>query len=115
MEERNSQPKTKERVDHRLRKDRHFSYVYRKGKRKNSGHFTLFFLPSKFRVYKIGISVSKKLGKANMRNKLKRRVKEIIRTRKLPKDYFNYVVLARDGAQNLSFDEIVKEIEFLFS
>ena len=114
MEEKNSQLKTKERSDHRLKKNRHFSYVYKKGKRKNSGHFTLFSLTSKYRVYKIGISVSKKLGKANVRNKLKRRAKEIIRTQKLPKDYFNYVILAREGAQNLTFDEIKNELEFLF-
>ena len=115
MEEKNSLLKTKERVDHRLKKNKHFSYIYKKGKKTNSNHFTLFSVPSKYRAYKLGISVSKKLGKANVRNKLKRRIKEIIRLGKLPKDNFNYVILARDGAQNLTFDEIQKELIGLFA
>lgn len=115
MEEKNFLLKTKERADHRLKKNKHFSYIYKKGKRINSPHFTLFSVQSKYKVYKLGISVSKKLGKANVRNKLKRRVKEIVRVEKLPKEYFNYVILAREGAGELAFDQIQKELRSLFA
>lgn len=114
MEERNLPLKTKERVDHRLKKNKHFGYIYKKGKRINSRHLTLFCVESKFKNYKIGISVSKKIGKANVRNKLKRRLKEIIRVNELPKNYFNYVLLTREGAQELSFNELEKEVKYLF-
>ncbi len=115
MEEKNSQLKTKERVDHRLKKNKHFSYIYKKGKRKSTKNLTLFAVPSKFKVYKIGISVSKKQGKANKRNKLKRRLKEIVRVENLPENYFNYVLLARDGACELGFDELKEQLKRLFS
>ena len=114
MEERNSQLKTKERVDHRLKKNKHFQYIYKKGKRKSTKNLTLFTVPSRFRNYRIGISVNKKLGKANVRNKLKRRIKEIVRTEKLPKNNFNYVLLTREGAQNLTFNELQLQVRELF-
>ena len=114
VEEKNSQLNTKERVDHRLKKNKHFGYIYKKGKRKSTKNFTLFAVPSKFKTYKIGISVSKKQGKANKRNKLKRRLKEIVRTQNLPQNYFNYVLLAREGAAELSFEELKEQVIKLF-
>ena len=114
MEEKNSLLKTKERSDHRLKKNKHFSYIYKKGKRKSSKNLTLFTVPSRYGNYRIGISVNNKLGKANVRNKLKRRLKEIIRQENLPKEYFNYVLLAREGSQNLTFEELKVQVKELF-
>ena len=91
MEEKNSLLNTKVRTDHRLKKDKQFSYIYKKGKKKSTNNFTLFYLASKFENYKIGYSISKKQGKACKRNKLKRRLKEIVRKNNLTKNYFNYI------------------------
>ena len=102
-------------MDHRLKKAQQFSFIYKKGKRASTGLFTLFSVPSKFSNYKIGYSISKKVGKANKRNKLKRRLREIVKTENLPKNYFNYVLLARPGAAELNFDQLKKEIIRLFS
>ena len=60
-----------------LKKNKEFNYIYKKGERVSTEHFTLFVVKSKYEKFKIGFSVSKKLGKANKRNKLKRRLKEI--------------------------------------
>ena len=102
-------------MDHRLKKAQQFSYIYKKGKRVSTGLFTLFSVPSKFSNFKIGYSISKKVGKANKRNKLKRRLREIVRCENLPKNYFNYVLMARPGAAELEFDELKKEIIRLFN
>ena len=114
VEEKNFQLKTKERVDHRLKKNKHFSYIYKKGKRKSTANFTLFIVPSKFSCFKIGFSVSKKLGKANERNKLKRRLREIVRTERLPKNFNNYILLAREGSTSLEFDKLKTQVVELF-
>lgn len=108
MEERNLPLKAKERADHRLKKNKHFTFIYRKGKKNFSKHLTLFSVPSKFKTYRFGISVSKKIGKANIRNKLKRRIKEIVRVEKLPREYQNYIIMAREGAAELDFYELKK-------
>ena len=101
-------------MDHRLKKAQQFSYIYKKGKRASTQLFTLFSVPSKFSNYKIGYSISKKVGKANKRNRLKRRLREIVRTENRPQDYFNYVLLARPGAAELEFEQLKKEIIYLF-
>lgn len=114
MEEKNSLLNTKVRTDHRLKKDKQFSYIYKKGKKKSTNNFTLFYLASKFENYKIGYSISKKQGKACKRNKLKRRLKEIVRKNNLAKNYFNYIILARENSSQLEFNDIEREIILLF-
>lgn len=100
-------------MDHRLRKNSQFSYIYKKGERVNTEAFTLFVVKSRFENYKIGFSISKKLGKANVRNKLKRRLREITRNMSVPA-YCNYVVLAKEKAVTLDFNGLSKEIKRLF-
>ena len=101
-------------MDHRLRKNSQFNYVYKKGERVHTEHFTLFAVKSKYENYKIGFPINKKLGKANKRNLLKRRMREITRTSINVLPYFNYVVLAKENATDLSFEQIQKELTFLF-
>ncbi len=101
-------------MDHRLRKNSQFNYVYKKGERVHTEHFTLFAVKSKYENYKIGFSINKKLGKANKRNLLKRRMREITRTSINVLPYCNYVVLAKENATDLSFEQIQKELTLLF-
>ncbi len=100
-------------MDHRLRKNSQFQYIYRKGERCHTDNFTLFAVPSRFSTYKIGFSISKKLGKANKRNLLKRRMKEIVKNLQIP-SFCNYVVLAKEGATELDFQHLNFELKRLF-
>ena len=115
MEEKNCLLNAKERPDHRLKKINQFNYIYRKGERKSSKHFSLYIVKSKYSNYKIGYSISKKVGKANQRNLLKRRMKEIVRINKLAACGHNYILQARIGASELTFAEIEKQLNKLFS
>lgn len=115
MEEKNSLHNTKVRSDHRLRKDKQFGYIYKKGKRKSTEYFTLYYLNSKFDNYKIGYSISKKQGKAVKRNKLKRRLKNLVQKFSLPVNKYNFVLLAREGASQLDYKELSNQIILLFN
>ena len=99
---------------HRLRKNKEFNYIYKKGDRVSTEHFTLFVVKSKYNNYRIGFSVSKKLGKANVRNKLKRRLREIVRRDIDVKNFQNYVLLAREEAEKLEFRPLQEEVKKLF-
>ena len=114
MEEKNCLLNKKERPDHRLKKNNQFNYIYKKGERKSSKNFTLFVVKSKYENYKIGYSISKKVGKANQRNLLKRRMREIVRTQKLAQNGHNYILQARMGASELSFAEIEQQLNKIF-
>lgn len=60
-------------------------------------------------IYKFGISVSKKLGNAVLRNKLKRQIKSIIDT----KDYqnsFNCIIILKRGILEKNYQQKEKEL-----
>ena len=100
-------------MDHRLRKNSQFSYIYKKGERVHSENFTLFAVKSKYSNYKIGISINKKIGKAHIRNKLKRRIKEIVRKLHIP-SFCNYVLMAKENASSLEFTQLEFELKRIF-
>ena len=68
--------------EERLRTDREYREVVRKGERTATAHFTVYrdFLGGGAR--KVGISVGKRVGRAALRNRIKRVLREICRTHK---------------------------------
>ena len=62
---------------YRLKKNRAFQYVYRRGH--SAACRDLVMLCAKGRELKVGFSVSKKVGNAVTRNKVKRRLRECFR------------------------------------
>jgi ribonuclease P protein component len=56
-----------------------FDAVYRAGKRRSSSHFTVFFRANQLPVSRFGFSIKKALGEAVVRNRIRRRIREIVR------------------------------------
>ena len=113
MEEKNYLLKQKK-IDHRLKKNNQFNYIFKKGDRVHTKNFNLYVVKSKYKSFKIGYSISKKEGKANKRNLLRRRLKEIVRLNSLAKDNHNYILQAKNGASELSFLELESQLIKLF-
>ena len=60
---------------------------------------------------KYGITIPKKVGKAHIRNKIKRIIKNIIITNeKNIQIGFNYVIIVKEASLELSYQELTKEI-----
>ena len=56
-----------------------FDAVYRAGKRRSSSHFTVFFRANQMPQSRFGFSIKKALGGAVVRNRMRRRMREIVR------------------------------------
>jgi len=49
------------------------------GKRRSSSHFTVFFRANELPQSRFGFSIKKALGRAVVRNRIRRRLREIVR------------------------------------
>lgn len=65
--------------EHKLRRRADFLRCYRTGRRVHGSLATLHFVPNQLEHPRIGITASRKVGRAVVRQKLKRRVREVYR------------------------------------
>jgi len=100
--------------EHRLTKNRHFQFIYRKGKAYHSKFLTLVCVRTKTKPFKIGFSVSKKIGKSVVRSKVKRRLRECFNLLQNNFNWqFNYIFIAKKDIDTISFNDIKIEMEKL--
>lgn len=94
-----------------LKKNKDFAYCYRRGKRIHTDIFTMYFVNSRYNK-RAGFSVSKKVGKAVVRNKIRRRMKEGF-TVLLPtvKENCSVIFVARPNITDSSYQHICKAME----
>jgi ribonuclease P protein component len=64
----------------RLAKQCEFRQLYQTGQKKSNRYLTIYACPVQGRWGKVGIVAGKRLGKAVERNKIRRKIREIIRT-----------------------------------
>lgn len=86
----------------RLRGKKQFNLVYRQGLTRANDLIIMKALPNNLEISRFGFIVSKKLGKAVERNKLKRRLREIVRS--LPvKEGWDIIFIPKKEAINSEF------------
>ena len=93
--------------ENRLKKNKHFKYIYNKGTTRTLNCLSVCFAQTKIKPIKVGFSVSKKIGKSNVRNKIKRRLRESFCS--LINNFntsYNYVFVAKSGIENMTYFEI---------
>jgi ribonuclease P protein component len=93
----------------RLAKRREFLHVYETGRKLFSRYSVVFFAPSDLAHSRIGITATKKLGKANVRNRFKRWTREVYRRQREPLGIdarsLDIVVNVKPNARDASFRE----------
>ena len=99
----------------RLKKNKHFKYVYKHGETKSYNVLLFTFVKSRVQEPKVGFSVSKKIGKSVVRNKVKRRLRSAF-CELYPhiKKNHNYIFTAKPGIEKLSYSEIKDNMKQLF-
>ncbi|MFW6268824.1 MAG: ribonuclease P protein component [Bacillota bacterium] len=101
-----------------LKNSSDFKKVYSRGKSNASYYLVIYWLPNNQGFNRFGFSISKKIGNAVTRNKLRRRLKEIIRIMEKQKKLkcgFDIIFIARKPVTGLDFHGIKKDVVKLFS
>jgi len=98
----------------RLAKRREFLRVYETGQKLFSRYVVLFFAANDLPHSRIGITATKKLGKANIRNRLKRWTREVYRRQREPLGIdgqsLDLVVNVKPNAAEATFQDYSREL-----
>ena len=90
-----------------LKDNREFQHVYKKGKSLANKYIVVFVLKNNRDFNRLGISASKKVGKAVVRNRQRRRLKEAFRLLEAGVCVgYDIVILPRAAITQISFSEI---------
>lgn len=97
------------RRENRLKKNKEFNYIYKKGKNINSSNFQIFYVDTYFKFAKVGFGLSKKLGNSVMRSRAKRVMSEVVRLNFDKLAVKNYVIVIKPSVFNRTFSQIEEE------
>ena len=99
----------------RLTKNGSFVYMHKNGKKINGDYLYINYLPTKAKTNRYGFIVSNKIGKANVRNLVKRRLRAIVRENlnKISTSN-NYIIIAKENIAELDFASLKLHVLSLF-
>ena len=95
---------------YRVKSEKDFNAIFKSGQSFANRKFVIYTLEKKQKHFRVGISVSKKLGNAVMRNKIKRRIRHVLITHKLKLATLDFVVIARKGVEILTYPELEQNL-----
>ena len=95
----------------RVKKEKDFNAIFKEGKSFANRKFVIYRLENNEQHFRVGLSVSKKLGNAVMRNQIKRRIRHILIEHKNQLvENIDFVVIARKGVEILDYAEMEKNL-----
>ena len=100
--------------EYRVKKNEDFSHIITHKQSLANRSFIIYYVKNDLNHARIGISVSKKLGKAVIRNKIKRQVRMIVQQTINFNDNYDYIVIVRNKYLDLDFISNLNELKYLY-
>jgi ribonuclease P protein component len=85
------------------------------GKNRHTAHFIVSVAANDLQRPRLGVITTKRLGKAVLRNRVKRLLREFFRHHKGVLPPQDIVIIAKKGAANLNYAEVLEELAAVFS
>jgi ribonuclease P protein component len=95
----------------RLRKRPEFVLLSEAGKSFHTAHFIIVWCVTATCHARLGVTVSRKVGNAVVRNRVKRLIREYFRLNKDKFQKADYNIIAKKGAEGLLFQDIRLELD----
>ena len=95
----------------RVKREKDFKAIFKDGTSFANRKFFVYQLENQQNHFRVGLSVSKKLGNAVTRNQIKRRIRHILQSVKGSLvEHVDFVVIARKGVETLEYAEMEKNL-----
>ncbi|WP_162011129.1 ribonuclease P protein component [Streptococcus sp. S784/96/1] len=91
---------------YRVKREKDFKLVFQKGTSVANRKFVVYSLPKDQPHFRVGLSVSKKLGNAVVRNRVKRRLRHLVKDLSPHLVTTDFVIIARKGVESLTYQEM---------
>ena len=92
-----------------IRKNEEIQSIIKNGNKCISSNYIIYCIDNTINYNRYCISVSKKIGKANIRNLYKRRIKDILMKYNLNNSK-DYVIILRKGILNLNYNQMREQL-----
>ncbi len=99
----------------RIKKNREFQEVFKKGASFANRQLVIYYLQrDKLEHYRVGLSVSKKIGNAVVRNQVKRYIRQAFLELDINiKMNYDIIIIARKPTKEMDFHQIKKSVNHL--
>ena len=92
------------RKNYRVKSEKDFNAIFKRGQSFANRKFVVYMLE------KVGISVSKKLGNAVVRNRIKRKIRHVLMQHQKQLVQADFVVIARKGVEQLDYHQVEQNL-----
>ncbi len=97
-----------------VKDNRYFNQIIKEGKSLKNEHYIIYIMKSNLENPKFGFAVGKKIGNAVTRNKVKRRIKNIVTANIQSFTAYNdYIIIAKKSCKDEKYDKLLTSMEKL--
>ncbi|MGP4038973.1 ribonuclease P protein component [Gracilibacillus sp. D59] len=98
----------------RIKKNSEFQEVFKKGASFANRQLVIYYLQKDQQHYRVGLSVSKKIGNAVVRNQVKRYIRQaFLELDTNIKNEYDIIIIARQPTKEMDYHEIKKSVNHL--